>query len=233
MADKQQKAYLNPEHESGSPVYGIVMRSRPFVLLMALFLYIFIAPIIPGSLVNTALHTCIIIAAVNMAAGTRRHLVTGLVLGIPGMILMLLADATANRTLDWLSYPFLLALYLHVIRLMLMSVFRARKVTMDTIGMALCAYIMIGILWVLFYVPIATYRPESFSFPDTVTDPIFFGDLVYFSYVTLTTLGYGDVIPLTPLARGLAILEALTGVLFLAVLISRLVGAYRSERDDA
>ena len=54
--------------------------------------------------------------------------------------------------------------------------------------------------------------------------------MTYFSYVTLTTLGYGDIVPISPLARSLAVLEALTGVLFLAVLISRLVGSYRSER---
>ena len=57
-------------------------------------------------------------------------------------------------------------------------------------------------------------------------------NLAYFSFVTLTTLGYGDIVPVAPLARSLAVLEALTGVLFMAVLISRLVGSYKSDRRE-
>jgi len=57
------------------------------------------------------------------------------------------------------------------------------------------------------------------------------GDLFYFSFVTLTTLGYGDIVPLTAKARSLAMMESITGVLYLAVLVSRLVAMYGSAES--
>jgi len=83
----------------------------------------------------------------------------------------------------------------------------------------------------LFYAPLAAYDPDAFTRPIVQEGSDAGVTLTYFSYVTLTTLGYGDISPVSPWARMLAILEALTGTLFLAVLISRLVGTYRSRAD--
>jgi voltage-gated potassium channel Kch len=98
--------------------------------------------------------------------------------------------------------------------------------------MALCTYVMIGALWMLFYIPINALDPEAFHFSRAFIDGNASESLTYFSYVTLTTLGYGDVYPVSPIARSFAILEALTGTLFLAVLISRLVGKYASSQSE-
>jgi voltage-gated potassium channel Kch len=88
-------------------------------------------------------------------------------------------------------------------------------------------------LWILFYVPVLHFDPDAFFFaniPEGVPQTTW---LSYFSFVTLTTLGYGDVAPVAPLARGLAMTEAITGTLFLAVLISRLVAAYGLRRRQS
>ena len=151
-------------------------------------------------------------------------------LGIPSMILVIMVYVLHDHVLDWFTMAFLLALYLFIIRLMLIQSFNAKVITLNTIGLALCTYVLIGTVWVLFYTPVLALDPNAFSQPIT-NEGEAFNTLNYFSYVTLTTLGYGDISPVSNIARNLAVLEALTGTLFLAVLISRLVGSYVSRKD--
>jgi voltage-gated potassium channel len=88
---------------------------------------------------------------------------------------------------------------------------------------------VLGVLWTTLYVFVEGLQPGSFHVspeqnPDHVINRY---DLVFFSFVTLTTLGYGDITPVTALARSLAVLQSLVGVLYNAILVVRLVGLYR------
>jgi hypothetical protein len=207
-------------------------RSRAVLLLVAMFLQILLSPFgYPDSILPLVMRECIVLAAVFMAADTRRHLVIGLSLGIPSFIMLLVSNGTDTPVTDLIAYLMVLALYLFIIRLMLNKIFYAKVVTVKIIVLGLCTYLLLGQIWMLFYAPLAAYDPGAFSQP-IVTEGSDAGlTLTYFSYVTLTTLGYGDISPVSPWARALAMLEALTGTLFLAVLISRLVGTYRSSSD--
>ena len=84
-------------------------------------------------------------------------------------------------------------------------------------------YILIGVLWAFFYILIEAAYPGSFNFAGAKMDRLGF---LYFSFVTLTTTGYGDVLPVSVQARSLAILEMLTGQLFIAMTVARLVSLY-------
>jgi hypothetical protein len=99
---------------------------------------------------------------------------------------------------------------------------------------ALAVYVLLGFVWAYFYSLLDLLRPGVVHFPEEPSaagaelslSPFRF---LYFSFVTLTTVGYGDATPVLPLARALAIVEALTGQLYLAVTIASLVGARSSE----
>jgi len=112
-----------------------------------------------------------------------------------------------------------LVLFLAVI---LGRTFRAGPVTTRRLHGGVAAYLLLGILWAYAYALVALVHQGAFSGPVAVGD----GPRAwfYFSFVTLTTMGYGDVLPLHPVARSLAILESVTGSLYLAILIARLVG---------
>ena len=104
------------------------------------------------------------------------------------------------------------------------------KVSTNRIIGAICVYLMLGVIWALMYSLLDAAVPGSFSgvVEHSMTgawDP----DWVYFSFVTLTTLGYGDLLPLTVSARALAYFEAIVGQFYLAILVAGLVGAYLSE----
>lgn len=103
-------------------------------------------------------------------------------------------------------------------------VLRREKITTDTICGAISAYLIIGIMWALIYALFYLGNPDSFSLPaEMVSEQAWGVWTLYFSFVSLTTLGYGDITPLTPAAQTYAFLEAACGQIFLTVLIARLV----------
>jgi hypothetical protein len=232
MTKSQEDIYTDPAERHNFSLTRLVKESRAFVLLFALFLQIlFSGPDLGGPLVDTIIRLFTVLAAVIMSADCRKHLVIGLSLGVPSFLLITFSSPLDSDFINWTTYLFTLGLYLFIIRLMLLQIFNAPVITINTIGLALCTYILLGAIWVMFYTVVVAFDPHAFSVP-ILNDEDAFHTLGYFSYVTLTTLGYGDISPVSNVARNLAVLEALTGVLFLAVLISRLVGSYVSRRDQ-
>ena len=113
----------------------------------------------------------------------------------------------------------------------LAKVLRPGTVTGHRIKGAVAVYLLLGFVWASAYQWIALNHPGAFSGAGA-GDPLRVS-WVYYSFVTLTTTGYGDITPVLPGARSLAMSEALTGQLYLAILISRLVALELSARRDA
>jgi hypothetical protein len=110
---------------------------------------------------------------------------------------------------------------------------RAQSVTTNTLAGAACAYLLTAIAWANFYEILELLRPGSFEIPAGLLlppsgDPSF--AFQYFSFITLTTVGYGDVHPITIRAAGLAVGEAVVGQLYVAIMIARLVGLQLVQR---
>ena len=102
------------------------------------------------------------------------------------------------------------------------------KVTLDTVRGGVSIYLLIGFFWALLYSIVQTLDANAFS----ENLQLRFNKIVYFSFTTLTTLGYGDVLPVNEFALVLANVEAIIGQLYPAVFISILVGGYLSQRSD-
>jgi hypothetical protein len=111
-------------------------------------------------------------------------------------------------------------------------VFMARKVTTRLISAALCLYLLMGALWGFIYDLLDTLAPGSYKgdlLATAVDIPTRLQHFEYFSFVTLTTLGYGDILPQTEGAAALCQTEAIIGQFFMAVLVARLVGIQVSQ----
>jgi hypothetical protein len=136
---------------------------------------------------------------------------------------------TAGRILGFLS----LGVMVYVI---LRSVFRPGPITMHRVQGAVAAYLLFGLMWATLYAIVITFDANALHdgrglpIAPEASDTLF-----YFSFVTLATLGYGDVVPVNSACRSLAVVEALTGQLYPAILIARLVvlqiGSKSSARD--
>jgi Ion channel len=103
------------------------------------------------------------------------------------------------------------------------TVFGPGHVTYHRVIGAIVLYLTIGVLFVGFFAIVGTLVPNAFSNIKMDDDPALASNLVYFSFVTLTSVGYGDILPVHPMARSLSNLEAIIGQLYPATLLARLV----------
>jgi amino acid transporter len=126
------------------------------------------------------------------------------------------------------SRAFEIAFILFVTWVILRYIMTEREVTTDTVYGAVCAYILIGLVFAIAYGLLEMFEPGSFR-GITTTDPQLNWDFTYFSLVTMTTLGYGDITPVHELARSMATLQAITGQFYVAVLVARIVAIMSSK----
>ncbi len=161
--------------------------------------------------------------------------------GVRRLLLILMALAGILRWgANWLGFPTLSAesLALEVVVAMaaiasaLHFALRATAVDGEHVYAALSAYLLAGMVFgLLYWVLERTWPGSLFVAVGSSGGPLWLGDAIYFSFVTLATLGYGDIVPRSEAARGLAILEAVAGQLYLAVMVARLVSLYVRRRD--
>lgn len=112
----------------------------------------------------------------------------------------------------------------------LAHIFRQKDINTDTIAGAIVAYLFMAVMWSLLYSVLEAAHPGAFKFAEGVT-LVGRERFTYFSLVTITTVGYGDIVPVTHVARAFANLEAVVGQLYLVILVSWLVGMYVSTKS--
>jgi len=168
----------------------------------------------------------IFLSAVYAVSQKRITLIIALLLVLLMEILQLFSYLKDSPLLDTLSNilgGFLLA---YTATIILFHLFKEDRITGDMIMGAICAYFLMGLVWAFVYSTLEFFQPGSFQMPQGAVNQATF---TYYSYVTLTTLGYGEITPISAPARSFAILEAMMGQLYLAVLIARLVGIHIAQ----
>jgi len=108
--------------------------------------------------------------------------------------------------------------------------FTAGPIDSNRLFGAISIYLLLGLIWSLVYVGIVEVDPDAFNGAEAGPWLEIIPDFIYFSFVSLTTLGYGDISPATPISRFVVYLEAITGQLYLAIMIAGLVGIGISDR---
>lgn len=122
----------------------------------------------------------------------------------------------------------------------LSTIMKSKKVTTETIYASICVYLLLGIIWTMLFSAMEIIEPGSFlsggapvvDFHGEPVERNVFANFIYYSFVTLTILGYGDITPVSPHARALSSLEAVVGQLYIAVLIAGLVGMHISHSGE-
>ena len=143
------------------------------------------------------------------------------------VIILTLITAITNNSYLELVNRILFVLFLMMVAInLLVGIVRSKEVDTDVIFSAVAVYVLFGFCGAVLAAVIMFFVPTAFSLNSTYSSQ--FHQFLYFSFVTITTTGYGDILPITPLARTLAIFLALFGQLYLTVIIGILIGKYLS-----
>jgi len=205
----------------------LLFEARLQFLLITIVVLIAVSPFIKGVLVLNVMLTAVLFAALYAVSEHSGQRVVAVLLGVPWFIALWLYQLGYAPAVLTVVSPALGALFLsHVTQVLLRHVIRADRVDVEMIYGAIAGYLLLGLIWALLYAVIEALQPGSFALTATTEDTRPWDDLLYYSFVTLTTLGYGDVLPLSAQVRSLAILEAVTGVFYVAVLVARLVSLH-------
>jgi hypothetical protein len=187
-----------------------------------------------GKTVETALVTLVLLSAVLAVGGGRRTLTWAIVLVIPALVGRWSHHFWGAHVFPAAGLGPSLVFIVFIVANLLRYILRAPRVTSEVLYAGVANYLMLGVLWANAYVLVAHVMPSAFVFtagPPTSQSMQGFNGL-YFSFVTLSTVGYGDIIPIAPVARLLAIAEATVGMIYMTVLVARLVALYSSEQPN-
>lgn len=154
-------------------------------------------------------------------------------LAMPAFALNILNSVSDGDHFAYYAVPMSFAFYALVNLNLLRSFIGAKEVTWDIISGAVSVYLLLGMNWTLIYIYIDMFNPDAFQFNHAhdIDGGMNTQDFFYFSFVTLTTLGYGDVVPLSTAARIFAVLEAILGQLYIAVIIGKIISVAKLRGD--
>ncbi len=223
-------------------------RYRFTILLGFLFLLVAIHPIvfelprrasILGTIGLDTLTAAVLLASVHIAGRLKRLRLVLVLLAVPVLGLTAATYIQTHQTDQHITHNSIIVISMHILVIIfftimmftiLKHVLEGGWITLDEINGAVCVYLLIGLSGAYVYSLLQYINPASFNLSEIEPGGEMmrhrrnFPSLLYYSLVTLTTLGYGDITPQTPLARTAASLQAIFGQVYLAVLIARLVG---------
>ena len=165
--------------------------------------------------------------------GSRSRFITNIVFVLV-MLLVIVGGAVLDKAgFSYTHLLLLLCFFIWMTWVVARQVLFTGGITSNDIVGAICIYIMLGLIWAILYLFLAEAMPGAFNGLSQAPWIDNFDAAIYFSFVTITTLGYGDISPVLPLARFLVYMEAIVGVFYMAILVASLIGVRMSDREAA
>ena len=217
----------------GKRVYAFYKEQRFLFLLVSILLLLLISPLLKGfvhiRILLDIFFSMVFIFSVEAIRQDRKHLIIAIVLALPMLFSMWVSLFIEISVLSITGNFFGISFFIFMIITIMTHIFHQDRINREVIFSAVVVYLLMGVLWAFVYGAVEQIQPNSFSVSiDTIGDQRYL--FLYYSFVTLTTLGYGDISPITPVASSMAILEAIIGQLYLVVQIAWLVGLRVSQQ---
>lgn len=226
-------------------ILHFVIRNRLLIFLLSLLLLILFFPIVherfPSYLfILEIFFSFLLLMGILTISDNKQVITVAILIAILASTLMWFNLLLHSRDLLLVALGLEILFFSVTMVTILGYVLEFKKVTADKIYGAICVYLLIGIIWALFYTALEISTPGAFQvihgMPVTYNDELayryYFVNFIYYSFVTLSTLGFGDITPLNSISRVFSSMEAVIGQLYTAVLIARLVGLHISHTQD-
>ena len=191
-------------------------------------------PAIGGDQILMFLLEATLIVGIWSLVRQRFWFMAGVVLIAIGAMNIILEMVINHSWAPYINLIVALLFYLFTTVIAFRSLLTGNRINLNMIMGSICVYILVGISWSIFYFFVSVIHPGAFNGVTVIGAKQQFYDLLYYSFVTLSTLGYGDITPVTPIARTLAYIEALFGQFYIAILVASFVGMHisRSSKES-
>ena len=208
------------------------LQSRPdLLLLLSLLVAILLTPMLDhdnwGRLVLAAVTFIPIVLSIVRLSQIKRWVWPSVLLALGNAVFVMAGNTFPSPKLTGIRWASLAAFFGLTAAGLFSHLRSSRAVARAQLYTAVNIYLLLGLLWATLYLAIDVFSPGSIQIGSHPADRQ--TELLYFSLVTLSTIGYGDIVPLSGEARILAALEGVTGVLYIAITVALLVGRFRSE----
>jgi voltage-gated potassium channel len=217
-------------------IHGFLKKQgKLFYLCIVLFLLLLIHPYFEKTAFEEAilsiLLTLILASTMYALSNSRKTFIWSLVLGAPWIASMWF-DYFSPLELSLITHSFGILFYGYIIVILIRHIMNIHTITKDEIYGGIAVYLLIGMAFSAVYSVVNMNDANSFYVSPIEKMPEVgdWSDFLYFSFTTLTTLGYGDILPITPVAKSLVNIESIIGVLYVAVMIARLVGIHTTNQ---
>ena len=221
------------EQSTAIPFGQPLHKGRFIYLLVMIMCLLVIAPLVDEfvhlRLLIDIFWTAVFIAAINAVSQKRHHLAIAAVLALPMLGSIWISYALEHTGLRVFGYLCGAAFFAFAIVQILIFIFKQERVSKDLIVGAALVYMLMALMWTFIIATLEILHPGSYAMAQSETGRGTW-HFLYFSFVTITTLGYGDITPVTRLARSLCIIEAVIGQLYLVVSVAWLVGMHVSQK---
>ena len=200
-----------------------------FVLLLGAILVLLLAtPYLEDdhNPVLAALMALVLFSGAYATSYKRWHLVVSAALGLPWLVMTIMGGLVPGHPLQIVALSFFVLFTFYTSGVILSHVVRTKEVTRNLIAAGISVYFLLAIGWAMIFAIIVVLNPEAIYFPEGFGQ-ISFSGFLYFSIASITTVGYGDVYPVSDIARILAVLESAAGFLFIGVFIALLISQFR------
>ena len=208
-------------------------------LLLALLVFLIGVPtaddlaIVSRPGVRALAFSCLLVIGIWSLRGSGRPFSVGIALMIAGIVLNVLAVNLSSPVYLYASFAALFGFLLIAISFTLKQIAMETDISPNRLVGAICVYLLLGLIWAFAYTMLEMISPGSFGGFTPLQGRGWDSEWVYFSFVTMTTLGYGDILPISATARVLAYMQAVFGQLYVAILVAGLVSALISSRQSS
>ncbi len=209
-----------------------------FWLLLALLIFLVLVPVANDlavasePIMRAMAFSCLVLIGIWSLRGSGRPFSVGMAFVIAGIVFNVLALELSSSVYLYASFAALFGFLLTAITFTLKQVAVGTDISPNRLVGAVCVYLLLGVIWAVAYTILEMVSPGSFGGFVPLQGRGWDNEWLYFSFVTMTTLGYGDLLPLSATARALAYMQAVFGQLYVAILVAGLVSAYISARQS-
>jgi hypothetical protein len=223
---------MDGDQKTCLPFSQVCFKERFLSLLIFIIAMLILGPLVEEfvqlSILIDILWSAIFVSAIYAVSQKKRHIVIAVLLALPMLGSIWTKYFVQHKALMVVGSLCGAAFFLFAIIQMLIFIYSHIEVTRDLIVGAAVVYLFMALMWTFIFVVVETLHPGSFNLPEGQGFEAT-RQFVYYSFVTLTTLGYGDITPISSLARSLCVLEAVIGQLYLVVQVAWLVGIHVSQ----